>query len=73
MPYTQAYDLLQNPNSNLIDLLHALEEMAMEYGYLLGLRKSGYRKDCESDLIRTFIIIEALKSEIKQKYDRFNN
>lgn len=66
MPYAQAHDLLQTPNPDLIDLLNALEDLSIQYGYIIGMTKQGLREDSEADLARLLVLIKSIKDKIEK-------
>ncbi len=72
MPYAQAHDLLENPNPNLIDLLNAVEDLSIQYGYIVGMASQGLRQDPEADLIRLLVLIKLIKDRI-EKNARLND
>lgn len=68
MPYTQAYNLLKNPEASLIELLESLQDLAIEYGYITGTASLGFREDPETDLVRILVLIQGIKLRIQQTY-----
>lgn len=67
MPYFQAYKLLENPNCSVSELANSIEEMGMEYGYIIAMAGQGLREDSETDLVRILILLKALKLKIQEK------
>lgn len=68
MPYSQAIELFDNPKASLEDLLVAIEDLSIEYGYIMALISRGLRQDSENDLVRILVLIRALKFKIIQNY-----
>lgn len=66
MPYFQAKELLKNPDASLEDLLAALEDLGVQYGYIVAMAAHGMRNDSEIDLVRLLVLIKALKFKITQ-------
>ncbi len=66
MPYAQANELLQSPNPNLVDLLNALKDLSVQYGYIVGMASQGLREDSEADLARLLVLIKLIKDRIVQ-------
>lgn len=69
MPYSQATELFNNPEASLEDLLTAIEDLGVQYGYIIGMASRGLRAEPEADLVRILILIKALKFKIIQNYD----
>lgn len=66
MPYFQAAELLRLKSTNVEELLDALEDLGVEYGYIKNSFKPGLRTDAEIDLIRIIILSKAIKYRIIQ-------
>ena len=68
MPYDSAYEVLKNLASTTSECADAIEELGIQYGYILGTVSFGMRKDAdaESDLVRIKVLIAALKFRIAQ-------
>lgn len=66
MPYAQAHDLLQTPDPDLIDLLDALADLSVQYGYIAAMTSQGLREDSEADLVRLLVLIKLIKDRIKK-------
>lgn len=67
MPEYQASQVLENPSSTLEELLNALEDMAVQYGYISAMAGHGLRENVEIDLVRTLCIIKIIKLRIHKK------
>ncbi len=70
MPYFQAIELFNNPEASLENLLIAIEDLGVEYGYIVAMASQGLREDSEIDLVRILVLIKALKLKITQNYDK---
>lgn len=66
MPYFQADELLKNPEASLEDLLTAIEDLGVQYGYIVAMASQGLREDAETDLVRLLMLIKALQLKIIQ-------
>lgn len=64
MAYYQAYELLKDPNCTVSDLVDLIEEVSMEYGYILGKVEAGHRINSEADLVRILVLLKLLKEKI---------
>lgn len=67
MAYRQAHELLKETNPSLSDLLDAIWEMGMEYGYIAAMSGQGLREDAETDLVRIIVLSKLLKAKIEEK------
>ncbi|MEG4915741.1 hypothetical protein [Microcoleus sp. B7-D4] len=67
MAYFQASELLKNPEASLEDLLVALEDLGVEYGYIVAMTTHGMREDSEIDLVRILLLIKAIKLRVQQQ------
>ena len=67
MPEYQASQVLENSNSTLEELLNALEDMAVQYGYISAMAGHGLRENIETDLVRTLCLIKIIKLRIHKK------
>lgn len=70
MPYSQAVESLNNPDASLEDLLLAIQDLAVQYGYILAMTSQGLREDSESDLLKILVLIKAIKFKIIRNYDK---
>ncbi|MEG4861221.1 hypothetical protein QUB75_27075 [Microcoleus sp. K1-B6] len=66
MPYFQASELLKNPEASLDDLLTAIEDLGVQYGYIVAMASQGLREDSEIDLVRLLVLIKSLRFKITQ-------
>ena len=65
MPECQVSQVLENPSSTLEELLNALEDIAMQYGYIAGMASHGLKNEnTKTDLVRTLLVIKVLKLRI---------
>lgn|GEM_PF-2522009 len=72
MPEYQVSQVLENPEVTLQELLYALEDMSIQYGYISGMAAHGLRENAEADLVRTLCIIKIIKLRIHKKVKKFN-
>jgi hypothetical protein len=68
MPYTHAYDALKNPTSTVSDYIDAIEELGVQYGYIIGMVERGLREDAEIDLVRIRVLVDTLKAKIIDRH-----
>lgn len=66
MPYESAYEVLKDFASTVSECADAIEELGIQYGYIMATVASGARKDADSDLIRIKVLIQALKFRITE-------
>ena len=66
MPYYQAYECLQNPDSTLTELLEALEDVITQYIYVATMAGHGLRENSEEDLLKLLAVKLALKNRIQK-------
>ena len=66
MPYFQASEILKNPESSISELLDALEDCGVQYGYLVAMAEHGLRDDVETELVRLLTLIKLIKIRIKK-------
>lgn len=71
MPYFQAAEIFNNPEATLEELLTAIEELGIQYGYIVAMASKGLREDSEIDLVRILVLIKALKLKITQNYAKY--
>lgn len=64
MPYINAWAILNNPDSTVLDFLDAIEELGIEYGHIRCTVSLGLRKNAEDDLIKIKALLVALKCKI---------
>lgn len=60
MPYYQAKKLLKNPEATLEQLLKALLDLGMEWGYIAASANHGFRDNPEADLIRIIVLSDMI-------------
>ena len=70
MPYFQAAELLRLKSTNIEELLDALEDLGIEYGYIKGSTQRGLRVDAEIDLIRIIILAKSIKYRIIELFGK---
>lgn len=70
MPYFQAAELLRLKSTNIEELLDALEDLGIEYGYIKSSARRGSRIDAEIDLIRIIILAKSIKYRIIELFGK---
>jgi len=68
MPYDSAYEVLKSSTATASECADAIEELGIQYGYILGSVSFGIRKDAdaETDLVRIKVLVAALKFRISE-------
>lgn len=69
MPYSQASELLKNSEVTLEQLLKALLDLGMEWGYIAASARHGFRENADADLIRIIVLSDAIIYKIKETYN----
>ena len=64
MPYSNAWAILNNPDSTVLDFLDAIEELGVEYGHIRCTISLGLREKAEDDLIKIKELLSILKYRI---------
>lgn len=64
MPYSNAWAILNNPDSTVLDFLDAIEELGIEYGHIRCTVSLGLRKNAEDDLTKIKALLIVLKFKI---------
>jgi hypothetical protein len=63
--YQQALELLFSEKPKKEELVDALDDIAREYGYVYYSAVNGYRQNAEPELTRLTVVIDFLKTKIK--------
>lgn len=66
MPYDSAYGVLKNCTSTMLDCIDAIEELGIQYGYIIASVAIGTRTDADADLVRIKVLVAALKYRINE-------
>lgn len=68
MPYESAYEVFKKINATIPECADAIEELGVEYGYVLCSISLGIRKDAdaEAELVRIKVLAIALKIKISE-------
>lgn len=66
MPYDSAYDVLKSATCTIAECVDAIEELGIQYGYIMATAAFGIRSDTDIDLVRIKVLVEALKFRIAQ-------
>ncbi|MEG3878844.1 hypothetical protein QT972_15805 [Microcoleus sp. herbarium7] len=66
MPYESAYEVLKRCTSTIPECVDAIEELAIEYGYITATVAIGTRRNADADLIRIRVLSAALKYRINE-------
>lgn len=72
MPQAQVEAALNSPDSTLMELLSAHEEICIQYGYLATMSAHRIRQEVEADLLETTCLMMLLKDRINRKYNPTN-
>lgn len=67
MPYSQAKELVKNPEATLNELSRALFDLGKEWGYIASSVGHGLRENAESDLIRIIVLSDMIICRIEQQ------
>ena len=66
MPYYQANECLNNPDSTLPELVKALEDTVFQYAYIAAMASHGLREASEGDLLKLANLQLALENKIEE-------
>lgn len=66
MPYESAYEVLKSVTPTITQCVDAIEELGIQYGYIMATVSFGMREDADSDLIRIKVLVNALKFRISE-------
>lgn len=66
MPYDSAYEVLKSVTSTIAECVDVIEELGIQYGYIMATVAFGIREDADSDLLRIKVLITALKFRITE-------
>lgn len=64
MRQAEVQDTLDNPNSTVIELLDAHEEMGIQFGCLVSAQTHGIQQNVEPDLLKILTLLTAIKTRI---------
>lgn len=67
MPQLQVEATLESPDSTIMQLLEAHQEICIQYGYLSATTAFGIRHNAEADLLETFCLMMLLKLRINKQ------
>jgi hypothetical protein len=75
MPYDSAYRIYKDPESTIPDYAHAIKELGVEEGYIIGTVSSGSREavGCEADLLKILLLSNALVIKLDEKFKENSN
>lgn len=66
MPYDSAYEVLKSVTSTIAECADVIEELGIQYGYIMATVAFGIREDADIDLVRIKVLITALKFRIAE-------
>lgn len=64
MPYESAYEVLKSATSTISECTDVIEELGIQYGYIMATVAFGIRENADSDLVRIKVLVAALKFRI---------
>ena len=64
MRRAEVQDTLDNPNSTVMELLNAHEEMGIQFGYLVSAQTHGIQENVEPDLLKILSLLTVIKTRI---------